>query len=79
MAAFFKAKAQYDAELAQGKEDEHMGLSLRRLQQDTGLKLTDYGFQANRKAIETMIAYCYEQGIIRKLVQPEDLFLATDS
>ncbi|MPZ13013.1 MAG: hypothetical protein GEU73_01070 [Chloroflexi bacterium] len=79
MDAFFKAKALYDAEIAQGKEDEHMGLSLRRLQQDTGLRLTDYGFQANRKAIETMIAYCYEQGILRKLVQPEDLFLLPDT
>jgi len=79
MDAFLKAKALYDTEIKQGKQDEHMGLSLNRLQQDTGLPLTDYGFKANRKAIETMIAYCYEQGILRKLVEPEDLFLVTDS
>jgi hypothetical protein len=56
-----------------------MGLSLRRLRQDTGLRLTDYGFKANRKAIQTMVAYCYEQGIMRKLVEPEDWFLVTGS
>lgn len=78
MDAFMKAKALYDAEVAQGKDDEHMGLNLRRLKQETGLSLTDYGFQVNRTCIRTMIAYCYEQGIIRKLVEPEDLFAFTD-
>jgi 4,5-dihydroxyphthalate decarboxylase len=79
MDAFLKAKALYDAELEEGTADEHMGLSLSRLRADTGLQLTDYGFNANRNAIRTMIAYCYEQGIIKRLVEPEDLFLATDS
>ncbi len=79
MQAFLKAKALYDAEIAEGKQDEHMGLSLNRLQQETGLRLTDYGFKANRKAIQTMIAYCYEQGILPKLVEPEEMFLEADS
>jgi len=41
--------------------------------------LTEYGFRARRAAIETIISYCYEQGIIRKLVAPENLFLVTES
>jgi hypothetical protein len=56
-----------------------MGLSLKRLREVAGLELPDYGFQANRDAIRLMIAYCYEQGIIRTLFEPEDLFLLTDS
>ena len=78
MDAFFKAKAMYDADISAGKDD-HMGLSLTRLQAETGLRLTDYGFKANRSAIRTMITYCYERDIIRKLYEPEEPFLVADS
>ncbi len=44
-----------------------------------GRSLTGYGFTANRPAIREMIAYCYEQDIIRRLYDPEELFLLTDS
>jgi len=77
--AYNRAKALYDAEIAEGKQDLHMGLSLSRLRDVTGLVLPEYGFRANRTAIQTMIAYCYEQGVIRRLVQPEDLFLLIES
>jgi 4,5-dihydroxyphthalate decarboxylase len=50
-----------------------------RLEQETGRSLTASGFQANRTAIQTMICYCYEQGIITHIVDPEDRFLLTDS
>lgn len=76
---FRRARALYDAEIAQGKEDVHMGLSLRRLKESAGLTLPGYGFQENRPCIQHMIAYSYEQGVIRKLVDPEDLFLLPDS
>jgi 4,5-dihydroxyphthalate decarboxylase len=49
------------------------------LERDLGRSLTSYGFGANRPAIREMIAYCYEQGIIRRLYQPEELFLLTDT
>jgi len=79
MNAFIKVKRIYDQEMAQIDDDDHMGISLRRLNQETGLKLTDYGFKTNEECIRTMIAYCYEQGIIRRLAEPEELFLLTDT
>jgi 4,5-dihydroxyphthalate decarboxylase len=49
------------------------------LERDLGRALTGYGFAANRAAIQEMLAYCYEQGIIRRLYRPEELFLLTES
>jgi 4,5-dihydroxyphthalate decarboxylase len=51
----------------------------RRLEQETGRVFTGFGFQNNLAAIREMVAYCYEQGIIRSLSDPEDLFLLSDS
>jgi 4,5-dihydroxyphthalate decarboxylase len=79
MEAFREAKQIYNAELAEGKHDEHMGLELARLKSEAEVELPDYGFRVNRSAIRTMIAYCYEQGIIRRLLEPEELFLLTDT
>ncbi len=76
---FEKARTLYQADIAAGKEDLHMGLSLRRVREATGLELPPHGLAANRTCLRTMIAYCYEQGIIRKLVDPEDVFLLPDS
>ena len=36
-----------------------------------------YGINANRKALETICRYCYEQGLIGQKISPEDLFLAS--
>jgi 4,5-dihydroxyphthalate decarboxylase len=36
-----------------------------------------HGLEANRAAIQMMIAYCYEQGLIKTLYRPEDLFVAS--
>ncbi len=77
--AYRRAKALYDAEILDGKQDMHQGISLRRLREVTGMGLPDYGFQINRRAIQTMIAYCYEQGIIQRIYDPEELFLLTDT
>ncbi len=49
------------------------------LERRLGRSLTNYGFAANRPAIREMIAYCYEQGITRRLYDPEQLFLLPDS
>jgi 4,5-dihydroxyphthalate decarboxylase len=35
-----------------------------------------YGFEANRKTIEALSAYVYEQGLAERLVRAEDLFAA---
>lgn len=77
--AFADARACYEADIAAVKEDAHMGLSLLRLKEAIGLDLPRHGFQANRRAIQTMIAFAYSQGIIGKLAEPEDLFLLTDT
>ena len=36
-----------------------------------------YGIEANRKTLETICRYCYEQGLIKQKVSIEDLFLST--
>jgi 4,5-dihydroxyphthalate decarboxylase len=79
MEAFQRAATAYDSEVADGSADLHMGLSLRRLRSEVGLGLPGYGFQENRPAIRAMISSCYEQGIIKKLIDPEDVFLSTDT
>jgi 4,5-dihydroxyphthalate decarboxylase len=76
---FVKAQALYANEVADGKQDLHMGLSLSRLQQVTGLGLPSHGMAANRQCIRAMIAYCYEQGVIKRLVEPEEIFLLTET
>jgi hypothetical protein len=35
------------------------------------------GLDANRAAVQMMIVYCYEQGLINTLYRPEDLFVAS--
>jgi 4,5-dihydroxyphthalate decarboxylase len=49
------------------------------LERVLGRSLIGYGFAANQRAIHEMVAYCYEQGITRRLYDPEALFLLTDS
>ena len=55
-------------------EGEHMGLGVGDLR-TMGLFPPPLGFQANRKAIRFMIHACYEQGVIRTLFEPEELFV----
>lgn len=56
---------------------EHMGLGVGELR-SMGLFPPPQGFQANRKAIRIMVHACYEQGLIRTLFEPEDLFPIRD-
>lgn len=49
------------------------------IEQSTGRTLTAYGYEVNARTIQEMLAYCYEQGIIRRLYHPEEVFLLTDS
>lgn len=77
--AFREARRLYDDDIASGQEEAHMGLSLKTLKQVTGLALPSYSFGANRWALRTILAYAFEQGIIRHLVEPEELFLLADT
>jgi 4,5-dihydroxyphthalate decarboxylase len=77
--SWVEAKALYDAEIADGKADPHMGLSLSRLKQATGLALPPHGFAANRACMKAMLAFSYAQGIIPRPIEPEDAFLLPDS
>jgi len=78
--AFQRALRLYRNEVRNGaRDDEHSGLALKKLEAEAGITLPDYGLRQNRENIRTMIQYCYEQGVIRKLYTPEKLFLLPDS
>jgi 4,5-dihydroxyphthalate decarboxylase len=78
--AFQRALDFYLENVRQGnREDEHSGLSLKRLEEEAGISFPSYGFKANRENIKMMIQYCFEQGIITRLFEPEELFLLTDT
>lgn len=78
--AFQRALQLYVAGVRDGsREDEHQGLFLRRLEQETSARYPAYGYEANRQTIETMVQYCYEQGVTAKRLDPERVFLLTDT
>jgi len=77
--AYLTANEQYQAQVAAGNEPAHMGLEADQLISRLGIGLPKHGFAANRGSIRTMLGYCYEQGITRRLREPEDVFLLTDS
>ncbi len=70
VAAYQEAWDRYVAETGEG---EHMALSLSELKK-MGLFPPKQGFSANRKALAWMIHACYEQGLIKKLWEPEELW-----
>jgi len=74
MEAWRKAQRYYDEELRSGKETHHMGLEVEVLR-EMNLFPQEYGLYKNRRAIQMMIQYCYEQGLIQTLFEPEDLFV----
>jgi 4,5-dihydroxyphthalate decarboxylase len=74
MEAFSEARGLYMQELSAGKETDHMGIKTSALQ-EMGLFPDQYGLAPNRLAVRMMVQYCYEQGLIRKLYEPEELFV----
>jgi 4,5-dihydroxyphthalate decarboxylase len=74
--ASVKARELYHEEVNQGKERVHMGLDAAELRA-MGLFPDRYGIDPNRSAIRMMIHYCYAQGLISKLYEPEEIFAAT--
>ncbi|HLY65637.1 MAG TPA: hypothetical protein VKU60_08885, partial [Chloroflexota bacterium] len=80
LVAFQEALDLYRQEVRSGaRDDEHSGLHILRLEAETSLRFPDYGFVANRANIETMIRYCYDQGVISRQLDAEAIFLLTDS
>lgn len=78
--AYCRALRLYLQEVKDGKrEDEHSGLSLKNLEEKAGVLFPGYGFKANRENVKMMIHYCFEQGIIARLFDPEELFLLTNT
>jgi 4,5-dihydroxyphthalate decarboxylase len=75
MVACMEARRRYQDGVLAGKEADHMGLQIDALR-EMGLFPDRYGVDANRTAIRMMITYCYEQGLIRTLFEPEELFVS---
>jgi hypothetical protein len=73
VAAFDQAWGRYTREAA--GDSQHMGLRLDALR-ELDLFPPAQGLAPNRTALRLMIHYCYEQGLIRTLSEPEDLFAA---
>jgi 4,5-dihydroxyphthalate decarboxylase len=57
--------------------DRHMGLRVGELR-TLGLFPYSTGLAANRTAIRMMVHYCYEQGLIKTLFEPEELFVSVE-
>lgn len=74
-AAYRRAWELYAAEAAD--DGQHMGVGVSALRQ-MELFAPPNGLQGNRKALRAMIHSCYEQGLIRSLYEPEELFVPAD-
>jgi 4,5-dihydroxyphthalate decarboxylase len=40
-----------------------------------GVDYWSYGFQPNRKVLETFLRYSFEQGLSKRLLTPEEIFV----
>jgi hypothetical protein len=71
--AYDEAVRHYSQDAAD--DDRHMGLHVGELR-TTGLFPYPTGLAANRTAIRLMVHYCFEQGLIDTLFEPEELFVS---
>ena len=72
--AIAAASKSYAAEIASGatENDTYVPVKFAR---ELDLYPFKQGLSPNMRAVQMMITYCYEQGLIKKLYQPEELFL----
>jgi 4,5-dihydroxyphthalate decarboxylase len=77
MAAFREARRRYNERALADKNGDHMGLQIGRLNA-LGVYPDSYGIEPNRAAIETIIGYCHDQGLIRRRFKVEELFALTN-
>jgi 4,5-dihydroxyphthalate decarboxylase len=73
MEGFQEALRLYNRDVQAGKEAAYTDVDVKFLL-ETGLFPAEYGLPPNRQAVRMGIHYCYEQGLIRKLYEPEELF-----
>jgi 4,5-dihydroxyphthalate decarboxylase len=74
-AAFVEARSRYQAEVAGGREADHMGIPTTQLR-ELGCFPDAYGVAPNRQALETLIGWCHAQGVTRRAAAVEELFEA---
>ena len=77
MAAFTEAHGLYRKQLEQTNDGDYTGVPVE-LVKEAGAYPFEHGLARNRREVSMMIHYCYEQGLINKLYEPEDLFCFTD-
>lgn len=73
MEGFQEALRLYNQDVRAGKEASYTDVDVKFLL-ETGLFPAEYGLQPNRQAVRMGIQYCYEQGLIRRLYEPDELF-----
>lgn len=73
MDGFQEALRLYNRDVKAGKEAAYTDVDVGFLL-ESGLFPAEYGLQPNRQAVRMGIQYCYEQGLISKLYEPEELF-----
>jgi 4,5-dihydroxyphthalate decarboxylase len=73
MQGWREAAGLYRQAVERGDETEYMGLGIARLK-EMGVFPSEHGIPQNRPAIELMVQYCHEQGLIRRRFEPEELF-----
>lgn len=74
MQTIVTASKSYAEEIARGATENDTYVPVK-FAQDVDLYPFKQGLPDNRRAVKMMISYCYEQGLIKKLYEPEDLFL----
>ncbi len=75
--AFAESKARYLKQLAAGERVSDKDDFYRQMGAIVGDPLP-YGLSANRPAIDALILYCYQQGLLRKRYAAEDMFIDTE-
>lgn len=71
-----RALDEYTAEIDASGAENHTYVPVA-LAKEMGQYPFRQGLEANRAAVAMMIAYCYEQGLIKTLYRPEDLFVSS--
>ena len=51
-----------------------LGHYLEEIRDLMGRDFCPYGVEPNRKTLETFLRYCYEQGLAKRLLKPEEIF-----
>ncbi|MBF6569716.1 MAG: ABC transporter substrate-binding protein [Candidatus Binataceae bacterium] len=77
MVAFREARRRYNERALAQDNGDHMGLQIGRLK-ELSVYPDSYGIEPNRAAIETIIGYCHDQGLIRRRFKVEELFAVTN-